>query len=301
MANVGFYFMPIILAVSGSKVLKCNTYISVAIAGVMVHPSFLEFAASGNEFVNFLFLPVKAINYANAIFPMVFCLFVIKGIEYLTFRYLPKSVRTVLGPFLTLLVATPICLSIVAPIGSYLSDLLFAGISLLLNTNAIVAGLIIGALAPVMMLTGLHSSLIIITIMNLSTFGYDNFFPLLNLTNMVFAGVAFGAFLRLKDREEKGLAFSAFLVALISGTAEPTLYGIVVRYKRPFVPMVAVGAVVGALSLSLGCQATAIATGIVGIPAFLTTLPQYLICAVVAVLGAAAFTFFFGLSTKEAP
>lgn len=42
MGDAAFYFLPIMVAVSASKKFKTNTYLAIAIAGLMVHPDFYE-------------------------------------------------------------------------------------------------------------------------------------------------------------------------------------------------------------------------------------------------------------------
>ena len=54
-------------------------------------------------------------------------------------------------------------------------------------------------------------------------------------------GVSLGAFLRLKNKEQKSLAASYAITAIIAGTSEPTIYGICTRYKKPFIGLMAGG------------------------------------------------------------
>ena len=40
--DAAFFFLPILVAVSASKKFGTNTYLAVAIAGLMVHPVFMD-------------------------------------------------------------------------------------------------------------------------------------------------------------------------------------------------------------------------------------------------------------------
>ncbi|MEE8683473.1 MAG: PTS fructose transporter subunit IIB, partial [Olsenella sp.] len=54
-------------------------------------------------------------------------------------------------------------------------------------------------------------------------------------------GVGIGAYLRLKDKDQKGQAAEFAITAILAGTSEPTLYGICMRYKRPFIGLLGGG------------------------------------------------------------
>ena len=68
--------------------------------------------------------------------------------------------------------------------------------------------------------------------------GHDNFIILGSLAaSFAVAGMSLGAALRLKDKKEKSLAFSYFIANFIGGVTEPGLYGLAIKYRRPFIGM----------------------------------------------------------------
>ena len=298
LANAAFYYFPILTAVSTARALNLNPYICVVVAGIMIHPDIVGLSALESGYYDFLGISIKAVDYTSSIFPVLLSLFVVKGLDIVTRKVIPNDFRTLLAPFLILLIGVPICLWLVAPVGAIIADAIFNFVNFLYTASPALTGLVIGATATLFVLTGVHTSLIIITIMNLSTLGYDWFFPLLHFSNMILTGIAFGVWLRLKDKEQKAYAFSSFLVALISGTAEPTLYGIVVRYKRPFITVVSIGAIMGLSCMLLNVTCTGIANGLIGMPLFVANFPQYLVVLVISLIGSAVLTYILNVEEE---
>lgn len=42
MGDAAFYFMPMFLAISAAKKFKCNAYLAVLVAGILLHPNFVS-------------------------------------------------------------------------------------------------------------------------------------------------------------------------------------------------------------------------------------------------------------------
>ncbi|MFK4342197.1 phosphotransferase system glucose/maltose/N-acetylglucosamine-specific IIC component [Paenibacillus sp. RC62] len=79
-----------------------------------------------------------------------------------------------------------------------------------------------------------------------------------------------GVFFRAKDKKLKSVAFSTSLTALM-GVTEPAMYGVNMRYKRPFVAGMIGSAAGGGFSLAFGANAYVLAGngGIPGLPALI--------------------------------
>lgn len=45
--DAAFYFMPILLAMSAAKQFKCNAYLAVVLAGILLHPHLIELKSAG--------------------------------------------------------------------------------------------------------------------------------------------------------------------------------------------------------------------------------------------------------------
>jgi PTS system beta-glucosides-specific IIC component len=293
----GTYFFPIFIAMSAAKKLKTNPYLAVLIAGIMIHPTFLGWVSEGEENFKYFFLPIRLNTYTSSVLPMLLSIWVLKYVEMFAEKISPKSLRMLLVPFITLVIGAPLCLGIAAPLGSYIGDYYTKFLAFLVENAPIVTGIFLGAVSSLLVLTGLHSVAVSFIIVNIASTGTDFIYPIMKLSTIILGGIALGAWLSVKNKEEKAYCLSAWLLAFFGGLSEPSLYGVVVKYKRPFVPMIVTGMIVGTLSVATGVCCTTIAGGgwIFSLAAFMTCLPQYIFCIALGTLGGAALTYLWGV------
>ena len=106
-----------------------------------------------------------------------------------------------------------------------------------------------------------------------------------------------GCALALKGTEEKSLSFSYVVAAFLGGVTEPGLYGIGMRYRKPFIGMAAGGFAGGLYAGLMGVKAYAMVpvasflamTGYAGGSAM--NLVHGIISGVIAVVVAAVVTY----------
>jgi PTS system beta-glucosides-specific IIC component len=100
-------------------------------------------------------------------------------------------------------------------------------------------------------MTGMHHVLISQMILIFSEYGYD---PVVSLgavsASMAVTGMCLGMAFALRDKEEKSLSLSYTVAAIIGGVTEPGLYGVGMRYTKPFIGM-AIGGFAGGLYAGL--------------------------------------------------
>lgn len=81
--DASFFFLPLLVAVSASKKFGSNTYLAMAIAGLMVHPVFMEWMAKAAEgtTVTFAMIPMTSVKYTYTIIPAIVMTWLLKYIE----------------------------------------------------------------------------------------------------------------------------------------------------------------------------------------------------------------------------
>lgn len=227
------YFLPILLAYTSAKRFGCDVMISLFLGALLISPTLLGFAGEGG-YISLFGLPVKAVDYSSTLIPVVLTIFVFSYVEKFVARFVPNSIRFVFQTFFDIVIMVPIALCVTGPIGSYCGDLL-CGVMTAINTAAPWASvLVIGCLAPLLVLTGMHLALIPLVMTSFATVGYDNmlFVAFIGMNFSQF-GVAMACLIKSKNPNLKSLAGSCALTAFLAGVTEPTLYGICVRMKRP--------------------------------------------------------------------
>ncbi|HEY2452582.1 MAG TPA: PTS transporter subunit EIIC [Scandinavium sp.] len=237
-----FYFLPFFLAVSAAKIFKTNEYLAVAVAACLMYPTLIEAAkalathqpdaASALWLMNAV--PVSVFNYASSVIPVIFSVLALKYIHKWVDSFMPDVLKTVFTPTLTLFIGALAALVVIGPMGIWLGKALAYGIEGLFGVSASFAGLVVGAIRPVAILTGMHHAMTPIALQNFSDRGYDMLMPMMFMANMAIAGATFAIWRLSKDRQERTVTLSAAVSALL-GITEPALFGVLTRYKKAFI------------------------------------------------------------------
>ena len=303
--DAGFYFFPIIVGYTASKKFKVTPVTGMFLGAIMIHPTFVEMSASGTPFTVFG-LPVSVQNYASTIVPIILSVWVMSYVEKFFKKYLPTSLRTIFAPFLTILVMLPIALGVLGPAGSFLGVYICNALLGFSGVGGVIAIALIGALWEFLVMSGMHLVMISTLILVFSTNGYESFVsPAACAASFAVPGMCLGAALLLKNKEEKSLSIGYIVAALIGGVTEPGLYGVGMRYKRPFLGLIAGGFIGGLYGAITGLTAYTL------IPvASVLNLLSYaggstmnfingIITAVISFVVAAVVTYFVGINQDK--
>lgn len=293
-----FYFLPIVLAFTAAKKFKANQFIAVAIAGALVYPDMSAMYSAG-EAVSFLGIPVVLMSYSSTVVPIILSIFVLAKFEQFLNKRLPVVCKNFITPTLCLAVIVPITFLVFGPIGNTVGNGLAAAYSYMYDLNPTIAGGILGALWPIFIIFGVHWGFVPIVTNNLAIYGRDTLFTITGPVNFAQAGAAFGVFLKTKDKNLKAVAGSAAASGLF-GITEPAVYGVTLKYKKPFIIASIGSGIAGAI---VGYAGTG-ASGFVGCS--ILTLPAYigqgfglfLVACALAFLISAIGTYLFGYSDK---
>lgn len=296
-----FYFMPLALSFSAAKKFGANPYVAVALAAVLFHPAIQTLFKAGAP-VNFIGLPVPTVNYASTVIPILLAVWLLSHVERLIDRFMPGPLKTMFVPLLCLLIVTPITLIAIGPVGIYTGNALSGGIIWLVENMGIVAGIVVGGTLSLIIITGMHYVIVPVMINNISTMGFDPIKILFYIANLGQAGAAFGVFLRARDKKLKSLALTTSFSAMM-GITEPAMYGVNIRYKRPFAAALAGGACGGAFAMAMGVKTYAFAlSGLPGLPALVgPTFLWALVSIAISFVCAATLTVILGFEEAAQP
>lgn len=295
-----FYFLPLILAVSAAHKLGSNPYIAAGIAAAILHPSIGALLSTG-EAVTFFGIPVIPATYASSVIPILVIIWIASHFERVVDRFIHKSLKLLLVPMIVLLVMVPILLLAIGPLGTLLGDGLSVVVDGLMTKTGVFGGIFLGALMPIITITGMHYGLVPVIINSLAQKGYDYIIPVTFVSNMGQAGSAFGVFLKSKNKKLKTLALSTSITALM-GVTEPAMYGVNMRLKRPFYAAMIGGAAGGAVLGLFGVKAYVLSGigGLPGIPALIGPTFLYgLLGMVIAFVVATIVTYLLGFEDEK--
>ncbi len=310
--NAGYYFLPIYIGWSAARQLGCSEQLGMLLGGVLIAPELMDLvhaAANGGAATTAIYgiLPAALTDYSTTVLPMLLCMPVLAQVEKLAKKVVPDMLAVVFVPVLTLFVMIPVALCALAPLGNELGSLLGNAMFALGNEGGIVSILALTAFAAVwefFVMTGMVWVLLSLAIVQLLSTGSDSC-VLVAATIAQFAawGMAFGAFLRLKEKNERGAMLGFTISGVIGGVTEPALYGCGFKYPRCFAGMVAGGAIGGLVAALTHVTAYTVgATNIVMIAGFAAggTTNIFWCCVSngAAFIAAAAIAYLWGF-TKE--
>ncbi|EKY3233669.1 PTS transporter subunit EIIC [Cronobacter malonaticus] len=291
-----FYFLPFFLAVSAARIFKVNEYLAAAVAACLMYPSLIDAAkalATHQEgAVSALWLlnaiPVSVFNYSASVIPVIFSVLALSYIYRWVDHIMPDVLKTVFTPTLTLFIGALAALVVIGPTGIWLGKGLALFIEGLFSVSASFAGLIVGAIRPVAVLTGMHHAMTPIALQNFSDRGYDMLMPMMFMANMAIAGSTFAIWRLSKERQEKTVTLSAAISALL-GITEPALFGVLTRYKKAFISATIASSLASAFIAFFGVRLYGyILSSIFSLPAY---IGPYFIFALAGVVMALVISF----------
>lgn len=247
-------------------------------------------------------------SYSSTVAPILLTVAVMYPIEKTIKKFMPDVLTTVFTPFITMVITVPVSLCLLAPLGSWLGNGLADLFNTLGSTGSIVSVLACGLLTAIylpIVVTGMHATLYNLAYASFATIGYDSFI-LVAFTIGLWAvyGVELGAWLRLRNREEKSQAFGFLVSNVIGGVGEPFIYGMMFRYRRLWPCYCAAGFIAGAVASILHVAVYAPgSSNLLNIITFIGngpgTLPAAIVSAIVGVVAGAIITWFFGFTKDE--
>ena len=253
-SDAAFYFLPFLVAVSASRRFHLNEFIGLSAAGVLLYPTLINGAAKHLPPINFLGLKIPYLGYSSSVVPIILVVWLMSFVYKYVDRYMPKVLRFILTPVITMIITIPIGLFALAPLGNYLGELLSTVLDWLFTYAGPVAGFVLAGLNPLIIMTGMHYAIMPIAIQNLARTGYDNFWlPFALISNIAQAGALFALGFKFKKSEDKSIAFSTCVSAVL-GVTEPGLFGVNLKLKKPLYAAMAAGGVGGLIAVLMGVR-----------------------------------------------
>ncbi|WP_288394401.1 beta-glucoside-specific PTS transporter subunit IIABC [uncultured Vagococcus sp.] len=292
-ADATFHFLPFLVAFSAANKFKTNASIAVALAGVLMYPTFMANAAAGEiTSLKFIGISIPMNSYASSVIPIILAVFLLSYVEKYAKKIVPDALTIIFVPLISLLVTAPIMLAFIAPLGNMLGVYLEQFFTMLFNFAGPFAGALMGGLMPLIVITGMHYAFFPGTFASLDKFGYDIMLLPMNLVaNLSQAGATLAVFFKTKDKKMKQVAFSAVIPAIF-GITEPAIYGVTMKLKKPFYASMIGGAVGGAIFGTFAVKSFSFAVpGILAIPTYIEKGSNNFLFAIVGVLSSFAVAF----------
>lgn len=284
-----FYFMPIVLGYTAAKKFKVNEFIGMAIGIALCYPAMVNSTAgtvlgtvfTGTAFemsyyLTFFGIPVimPASGYTSSVVPIILAVAIAAPLEHWLKKVIPDVIKLFVVPFVTLIVMVPLTYLVIGPIASILCSILslfFNAIYSIPVVGGLIGGVLIGAFWQVLVIFGLHWSLVPLAMINYSLLGYDFILSPYFCVSFAQTFVVLAIVLKTKDEKLKKIAIPAFISGIF-GVTEPAIYGVTLPKKTPFIYSCIAGAIGGAFTGLMRTRSYSIGgLGLFGLPSFIDT------------------------------
>ena len=312
-ANTAFAYLPVIVAVSAARVFGGNIFLGAVTGLLMIHAAFLNgWNVANTEAINSFFgvtdgvipkwhligniVTIQRSGYQGHVIPVIIAVFIMCKVEKWLHKHVPEMIDLFVTPLTTVFVTAFLTLWIVGPIVSTLETYVLAGAKVLVR-NPIGAG-IMGAIYPATVVMGLHHMYNVIEAGMLAESGLNTWMPIASAANFAQFGACLAVGLKVKNQKTKSVAIPSSLSAAL-GITEPAIFGVNMRFFKPFVAGMIGGAAGSLVAAILGFGATAY--GVTGIPGYLTVSNPLQYTIVLAIAGGIAFALTTMFWHEDAP
>lgn len=246
-----FFFLPVMVAASAAVKFKTNMSLAIAIAGVLVHPAFIDLMAKAaqGQAVEFVGLSVTAVKYTYTVIPALCMTWLLSYIERWVDRITPAVTKNFLKPMLIMLIAAPIAILFIGPLGIWIGSGISAVVYTVHDYLGWLSVAIMGAIWPLLVMTGMHRVFTPTIIQTIAETGKESMvMPSEIGANLSLGGSSLAVAWKTKNPELRQTALAAAASAIVAGISEPALYGVALRLKRPLIACLISGFICGGIA-----------------------------------------------------
>lgn len=304
-SNVAYTFLPILIAFSAAKVFGGNPFLGAVIGMIMLHPDLQNAWTVATEGVHtyqevfFGLYQVPLVGYQGHVIPVIIAVWVMCFLEKRLHKIVPAMFDLFVTPLVSVFVTGYLTLAVIGPVFTTVENFVIDGVQWLIAIPFGIGSFIMGGLYATTVVSGIHHMYTIIDLGQISAYGMTFWLPLASAANVAQGGAALAVALKTRNKKLKSMALPASLSAFM-GITEPAIFGVNLRFFRPFIAG-SIGGACGALYASivgLGATGTGV-TGIFGILLHLHHPVQYIITMAIATGVAFVISWFFGLPKEE--
>ncbi|WP_291293676.1 PTS beta-glucoside transporter subunit IIBCA [Enterococcus sp.] len=295
-----FYFLPILMAMSCAKRLGASPYLAVALAATILSEPINDVAG-----LSLFGIGLPQITYANSFIPILLAVWFMGYVTKFAKKVIPKSLQYFMSPLVIMLITLPATLLVFGPLGFYIGEGIIGFFNLLMDTiGSWFVMMLYSALQPFIIMLGAGNFIMPVVASLIAANGYDPaFISSCTISDIAVGGAMLGYFLRARNLKQKQL-FGTVTLSAILGVTEPAIYGVFVKFRRPFIAVMIGGGLGGLFAGLTGVKAYSIAWGLFGLPAYIGEgdfMNLWLMVAAVAIsfIGATIAAYMLGIPVEN--
>ena len=303
-SNTAFTFLPILIAVSAARVFGGNIFLGAVIGMIMIHPNLINawsvasMDAADIPVWHLFGFSIRQVGYQGHVIPVIIAVWIMCKLENWLHKHVPEMIDLFVTPLCTVLITGFLTIGLIGPVFSTAETYVLEFASWIITVGHGIGAMIMGAIYPLTVVCGIHHMYNVIEAGMLASDGLNIWMPIASAANFAQGAACLAVGLKARKYKTKSISIPSALSAAL-GITEPAIFGVNLRFMKPFVCGMAGGAVGALLGSIFHIGATSY--GVTGIPGFLTTLDysaQYAIMLAVSFAVAFALTWF---TWKEDP
>ena len=302
LTDTAFAFLPALVCWSTMKKFGGTPVIGIVLGLMLVAPQLPNaYAIAGGEaqpiMMDVLGINVPVVGYQGSVLPALVLGIFAANMQKLCKRFVPDVVDLIVTPFVTLLVSMLLGLLVVGPIMHIVEAAVFGAVRAFLEMPFGIGGFIVGGVHQVIVVSGVHHVFNALEVQLLAATGRDAFNAIITGAIVAQGGAAVAVAVKTKDVKKRALYISSVIPAFL-GITEPAIFGINLRFMKPFLYALVGGAFAGGLASFMHLAGTGM--GITVLPGTLLYLDNMLPYLMVNLTGfGIAFGLTFMLFTPE--
>ena len=299
LTDTAFIVLPALVVWSTFRVFGGNQTIGIVLGMMLIAgqlPNAWVVASGGDVTPTIFFGFIPVVGLQGSVLPAFIIGVVGAKFEKAVRKVVPDVLDLLVTPFVTLLVMSILGLFVIGPVFHVVENYILLGTKAILNLPFGLGGFLIGGVHQVIVVSGVHHIFNLLEVQLLAADHANPFNAIITaaMTAQGAATVAVGV--KTKNPKLKTLAFPAALSAFL-GITEPAIFGVNLRFRKPFFLSLIAGAIGGGLASILGLAGTG--NGITIIPGTMLyigngQLLQYLLMVAVSFVLGFALTYMFG-------
>lgn len=302
LTDTAFAFLPALVCWSTLRNFGGNPVIGIVLGLMLVNPALPSAydVGSGAAEPMVFFGFIRVAGYQGSVLPAFVTGIIAAKFEQWLHRHVPDAIDLIVTPFVTMLVGIALALFVLGPVLHTVENGVLWLVEHLLFLPFGIGGLLYGSFGQLLGIFGIHHILNFLEISMLAQDGWNYLNPIGTCGNVAQAGAVLAVAMKAGSNKTKQVAYPSCLSALL-GITEPAVFGVNLRYVKPFVMAMIGGGVGGFLASLLHLRATGMSiTGIPGTLLYLNEqLPLYLLVNVISFAVAFAMTWCFGFREEE--
>ena len=303
LTDTAFIILPALVVWSTFRVFGGNQTIGLVLGMMLISgslPNAWAVASGGDVTPQIFFGFIPVVGLQGSVLPAFIIGIIGAQFEKWVRKIVPEVLDLLLTPFITLLVMSVLGLFVIGPVFHVVEQYILYATEALLSLPFGLGGLLIGGVHQIIVVSGVHHIFNLLESQLVANTGANPFNAIITaaMTAQGAATVAVGV--KTKNPKLKALAFPAALSAFL-GITEPAIFGVNLRFRKPFFLSLIAGAIGGAVASLLGLAGNGF--GITIIPGTLLyvdgQLPQYFLMVAVSFALGFALTYLFGYEDEE--